>query len=378
MHTELDLFPLSERWKPNKLLIRDKQLNTLLDKCTRKFPENFWITGDRGLGKTLTAELFCQRIEGSYLITFRSHIFRETMRDFALTHGIIPRSTDHPITLMMKVFEKEGYDKIVIFMDDVDKLGRYLRRDFGVYLHDLYDRLQETYGDNFSINIITTRPYQESFKIIKGLAESRLKLKPLLFPRYSKKEIVTLLNQRLQYIEGLKVEQEAVETIGDIISRIGGDFRKALHITRNAILNSGNLTTSAVKEAWKLEKMNFWRNQILDLPYHAALLLGCIVEETVKQHGELKGEPPYFPAAWSHIKNRYRRRCMKFGVEPQNQKMLYYWLEQLWLKGWIDKFTLSKKHEFNYTGKRELYIRILEKLENLIPAMKEIDWSEPW
>jgi hypothetical protein len=58
--------------------------------------------------------------------------------------------------------------------------------------------------------------------------------------------------------------------------------------------------------------------------------------------------------------------------------MLYYWLEQLWLKKWIDKFTLSKRHEWNYTQTRGLYLRLLEKTSNLIPAINEIDWRTPW
>jgi len=378
--TPLNLFPLSEEWTPPKLLIRDRQLTQLFNNYNSPIKENFWISGQRGLGKTLTAKIFSKMTSNTFILECTNPSFKKNVMNFAMRHGIKPKAFDSVISLilepMIERLSSEG--KVTLFIDDIDRLGGgIVKRDFSTYLASLYDQLLSI-TDQFSIHIISTKPITFAEKSLSDWCMSRLKFKSLFFPRYSKNEIKQLLQQRLQYIDGLKVDDEAVDFIAEKISRIGGDFRKALEMTKTAIIETGKLDKRGVEKAWKKEKIGFWRNQIFDTPYHAALLLGCVVEETVKQHGELKGEPPYFPVAWSHIKNRYRRKCMKFGIEPQNQKMLYYWLEQLWLKGWIDKFTLSKKHEWNYTGKRELYIRILEKLENLVPAMKEIDWSEPW
>jgi Cdc6-like AAA superfamily ATPase len=378
MMDELTLFPLSENWIPNKLLIRDKQLNTLLENVDKPFPSNFWITGDKGLGKTLTVTILSQIRKDVFVIKCETQSFKETAKKFALSNNIIPKATESPLTTIMRTLEAQAKSKVAhVIFDDVDKLQRYFKRDFALYAQGLYDALL-TEGYKFSIHVITTLPFKTAEKIISSPAMSRLKFKPLLFPRYSKHEITTLLKQRLQFIEKLIVEEEAVEEIAEITSRIGGDFRKALEITRNAIVNKGALTLTAVKEAWEKEKTSFWKDQITNTPFQAAMLLACIVEETVKVHGEIKGDPPYFPVSWGCVKNRYRRRCQNFNVSPQNDKMLYYWLEQLWLNGWVEKFTLSKKHEWNYTHNKELYIRLNEKLSNLIPAIKEINWSEEW
>jgi Cdc6-like AAA superfamily ATPase len=374
----LALFPLSENWIPNKLLLRDAQLNTLLENLDKPFPSNFWITGDKGLGKTLTATILSQIREDVFIIKCETQSFKETAKKFAISNSVIPKALDAPLTTIIKTLEVKAKNKTAhIIFDDIDKLQRYFKRDFALYAQGLYDTLLSE-GYKFSIHVITTLPFKTAERVISSPAMSRLKFKPLLFPRYSKHEIATLLQQRLQFIDNLTVEETAVEEIAEITSRIGGDFRKALEITRNAIMNKGALTLTAVKESWEKEKTSFWKDQITNTPFQAAMLLGCIVEETVKVHGEIKDDPPYFPVSWSYVKNRYRKRCHDLNVSPQNDKMLYYWLEQLWLNGWIEKFTLSKRHEWNYTHNKELYIRLNEKLSNLIPAIKEINWSEEW
>jgi hypothetical protein len=275
--------------------------------------------------------------------------------------------------LMKRSKERSAF----IFFDDVDKLaGGTFRRDLGSYLHDLYDRLQSE-GFSFSINVVTTFPYERVDRVLSPPAMSRLRFRPLLFPRYTKQEIAILLRQRLDYIKGLEARPEAIELIADYISRIGGDFRKALEMTRNSI-SDGRITVESVERAWGEERELFWKDQIANLGYHEAALLGSIVEETVWLHKSRDAEPPYFPASWDAVKGRYRKRLKELGISPQDEKMLYYWLEQLWLKGWVEKFVLSKRHEWNYAKRRCLFVRLQEKLTNLVPAMQQIDWSNPW
>jgi Cdc6-like AAA superfamily ATPase len=373
----LDLYPLSENWIPNELLIRNKELQILNENSKDNFPQNLWIYGDKGLGKSLTTRIFSQMNQNVFVLNCTSQSFKDSVKRFCLSHNVIPRSDESPVTQLINVVANITPSELTICFDDVDKLGRYLKRDFGPYLHDLYDRLMEK-NIKFSINVITTADYEDVNKFLSSPAQSRLKFKPLKFHRYTSPEIITLLKQRLQYIHGVTFQEEAITLIAERISRIGGDFRKALEITRNALKLNGKLTTEAVESAWSAEKVSFWKSQIADLSYHMALLLACIVEETAKIHNSRDIEPPYFPVSWDAIKNRYRKRTSQLNVDPQSEKMLYYWLEQLWLKKWIDKFTLSKRHEWNYTQTRGLYLRLLEKTSNLIPAINEIDWRTPW
>ena len=377
----LNLFPLSDAWTPPKLLVRDNQLNILLSARDSDFPKNFWINGEKGLGKSLTAQIYCKMTKNSFILECKSKSFKENCRMFAMHHGVKPKSTSEPISLILETIEanlQEDGEPVTFFIDDIDRLEPLvIKRDLSTYLSSLYDLMPQI-SKRFSIHIITTKPFAYMEKNLSDWCISRLRFKSLTFPRYSKQEIEELLLQRLKYIENLQVQPEAVALIADKISRIGGDFRKALELTRNAIEAEGALTLSAVSKAWSDEKTQFWKGQITQLPYHAALLLGCIIEVTIRRHEGVKSEPPYFPVSWNEVKERYRVRCRDFGVSPQSDKMLYYWLEQLWLKKWIDKFTLSKRHEWNYRRQRGMFLRLLEKLDNLVPAYKQIDWSEPW
>jgi len=366
----INLFPLSDKWIPNELLVRDKQLKELLDNVGKS---NFWICGDKGLGKSLTAKIFTSMVDG-YLLAFTSQAFRDGVREFALKHGVVPKTREHPITTLMSVFKNKTKQVVIVF-DDVDKLGRYLRRDFSLYLHDLHDRMLEKF-ESFSIHVITTIPFNQINSILSPPAKSRLRFKPLIFPRYTKDEIIILLKQRLSFIPELKVEEEALEKIADFVSRIGGDFRKALEITRNSIKN-GELKTEYINEGLMVEKHGFWKERLLEMPYHEALLLASIVQETLKHKGEVD-EPPYLPVSWDVVKQTYLQACKQFEIKPHRDKMLYYWLEKLWLEQWIDKFTLSKSHEWNYLKKRGLFIRLKEKLENLVEPIKTIDWGKEW
>lgn len=371
----MSFFPLTDKWIPNELLVRDQQLNVLLENQKKEFSANYWICGDKGLGKTLTAKLFTCIVDGSLILNCTSQSFKDSVKTFALTHGIVPKTTESAVTTIMQIINKTQCKKPILFIDDVDKLKEYFKRDFTVYLHDLYDRMLDSY-DAFSIHIITTLPFNQMEKHLSPPAVSRLRFKPLTFPRYSKDEILALLKQRLDYINSVQIQEDALKLIGDKISRIGGDFRKALEITRNALIDN-KLTTETVENAWKTEKETFWKNQMLELPYHEALILACIIQETLTLKDNVT-KPPYLPVSWKQVKNSYIKHCQMLAIPPHREKMQYYWLEQLWLQRWIDKFTLSTKHEWNYTHERGLFIRLLEKLENLVEPIKAIDWTKTW
>lgn len=372
-------FSLSERWSPNHLLIRDKQLNTLLSNKVEN-PWNYWVTGERGAGKSLTSGIYATMNDGVYVIACSSRSFKDSVKNFALAHGEVPKTDDAPITIIMNVITKKKHSFVTIIFDDVDKLGQYFKRDFSPYIHDLYDRLLQT-NFAFAIHVVTVFPYNKIESFLSPPAVSRLKFKPLNFPRYSKEEVKILIQQRLDIIKAqvseLDVEDGAIELLGDAISRIGGDLRKALEITRNAIVNN-KITVEQVRSALQKEKSNWCKETILKLPYHAALIIGCIIEETLRINPNEVTNPPYLPIFWGAVKTKYINHCSQVLIKPQREKMLYYWLEQLWMRGWIDKFTLSKKHEWNYTHQRGIFVRLKEPLEYCQNAIKSISEETGW
>ena len=378
MSSEL-LYALSERWIPNELLVRNTQLNMLLENSKSKMPYNYWITGGSGSGKSLVAKIYNNMVHNSYLIVCSSKSFKETVKAFAFSQGIAPKSTENPVSTIMSVLSK-GENKeslsLSLIFDDVDKLERYFKRDFSSYLHDLYDRLLSA-DITFSINIVTNISFNQIDNCLSQPTISRLKFKSLNFRRYSKDEIVILLKQRLGYIKDVTVEENALAFIGEKISGIGGDFRQILDIAKESLKDSLSFSLENVKRAWIFEKEGFWKDRILELPYHQALILVCIVEETLAQNAEIKN-PPYLPVNWLCIKNRYQKHCKELNIQPLRPKMQYYWLEYLKLKEWVEKFVLPSNHEWNYMHQKSLHIRLTEKLENLEPPIEDIDWKTQW
>ncbi|MHA1631778.1 MAG: hypothetical protein ACTSXC_03070 [Candidatus Freyarchaeota archaeon] len=375
----LDLYPLTDGWVPPKLLVREKQLKRLLANYWSSYWSNFWIYGDRGLGKTLTAKIFSRIDENVFVIPMESESFKRNINNFALLQGIKPKLTGDPDSTLREVIESKasGEGGVTIIFDDVENLGRSFS-GFGIHLKALYDWLLD-HGYKFSIHCISKLSVDQAKKRVLDAAWSRLNFEPLVFPPYNKGEIVELLKQRLKYIDGLKWTDVALELIGEYVSEMGGDFRLALKITRKTVLDHGKIDYDAVSKTVEVFGSSFYLDEIMKMSFHKALILAAIVRETVNRHGGIPDkedwEYGYFPVSWDRVKGLYWTMCKQLGRKPQHQKMLYHWLEQLWKEGWVEKFTLAKRHEWNYVGKRSLFARLTADLKLLANAFKRVDWG---
>ncbi|RLG73599.1 MAG: hypothetical protein DRO14_06525 [Thermoprotei archaeon] len=384
----LNLYPLSENWRPPKLLARDKQLKVLLENRESQSPENFWIQGNRGLGKTLTATIFKEMTEDTFIITCSSSSFRRAVEEFALKNDVKPKVREDPSTIILRVIEEKAEgDKITIFFDDIDRLalGPTLTRDFGIHICNIYDRLLER-GYTFSIHLITTKDFKDARKYLDRSAESRLNLRPLIFPPYSEGEIKKLLMQRLEFIDDLEWSEEAVSYIAARVARDAegreGDMRLALEIARAAIKTFGKLTLEAAEKAWKDRETDYWVEILKEMPFGKALLLASIVWETLDRYEdeieELEEGEEYYPVSWSEVKKRWRSNAEAVGLGNVKDHRLRKWLDSLRESDLVEARTLPKTHEYNYTNMRELYITLKADLMKLFYATQKIDWSKRW
>jgi len=390
------LYPLAYSWMPPKLLIRDQELNKIINCIDADYPRNLWIYGGRGLGKSLTLKVFNSYAEDSGRIKpiyiECSELPSETIFKLASKLGIKSKKAESIASVLKHILDGEGVEKIVLIFDDLDRM-KYISRDFSPFIHVLCDELDEF---RFSLIFSSTLSYSKANEVFSSSALSRLQLKPLYFRPYTKQEVKTLLMQRLNYIDeiDISVDEDALDFICEKVSRIGGDFRKALDFMREALtLGKGKVTLSVVREIWRRMKTEFWVNQIRELPYHQALILACIVE-TVANHLAKEGllsidfstgdinakiDPPYLPVAWDEVKKLYLKRCMELGIQPYRSRMMYYALDNLSIKlGYIKKEILPANHELNYLKKKSLFIWLGEKIENLSLAMKQINWYDIW
>jgi Cdc6-like AAA superfamily ATPase len=382
----LDLFPLSDNWIPPKLLVRDAQLRALIENAELSYPMNFWIHGARGLGKTLTVTVFGRMKENVFYHPFQSKSIKDEIKKFCLRLGYVKRTYESEAEAVVRAMEKYGAPKeATIVFDDVDTLEENIRANLSIFLHGLWDTLTQE-GWKFSIHLISTHDLEWAHKKLDGPTLSRLGLRPLHFPPYTREEIKRLLLQRLEYIDGLEFTEPALEVIVDTVAEFGGDFREALRYVRAVVEKHGKLTFDTVAEGIIPMASSFFVDRIRDLSYPCALLLPSIAHLTFLRHSQVDGNirapedirGEVFPVSWDDVKNAYTQLCEKYGVPRQHNAMLYYWLEQLYLKEWIDKFTLAKRSEYNYKGRRCLFVRLKVPYPHLLEAIKRIDWENPW
>lgn len=389
----VDIYPLTDAWKPSKLLFRDEQLKNLIKKIEEKYTGNYWIYGPRGSGKTLTMEILEDKVNalgyGKVIrVLCQKSSVKRTIADMLLKLNVAPTGNIEVKSFNALRDLADKYNKIILIFDEIDAIGKFIRQYFSPYLHTLYDTVIKHIQLKFSVFLVSTLDYEKRNKYIIDTVESRYLFKPLFFNPYKKDEMKTLLKQRLEHIENLKWDEKAVDFICEKVSRqigVAGDFRKVLELTRRTIQQTGTFDFKAIEKVWIEDKTNFWANKIRSLSYHEALMLACIVVETKKVMEESKAvdEPPLIPVSWNKVKEIYENSCRKIRLEskdldPLSPKMQYYILEKLWRTGWIEKFVLSRYHDWNYIGKRSLFIRLNEKLENLESALKKINLYKPW
>jgi len=376
--SKLKLYPLSEGWIPPNLLIRDQQFNELLENIEKGYHHNYWIYGDRGLGKTLTATMLQRMKKNVFYHNFKTPRLREEIKGFLYALKVKKRTYEREYDAMLRGFENAGCDKeVTIIFDDIEELKQFIKRDFDVFLHGLWETLTRREW-KFSIHLISVRdPFWVEKKLSKPTL-SRLGLRPLVFPPYLRDEVRLLLEQRLNYIEGLEWDEGAILFISEAVADLGGDFREALRYARNVIEKTGKLTLEGVEPEYISLKGRFYVQRIKQLPYDCALMLAAIVIETARRHRSTDVKGMLFPASWDRIKDTYAQLCRKYGMPLPRKEMLYYWLEKLWFSDWVDKFTLARRHEWNYVGKRSLFIRLEPHLPEIIEAIRQIDWTERW
>ncbi|RLG58954.1 hypothetical protein DRN86_04975, partial [Candidatus Geothermarchaeota archaeon] len=359
-------------------------------------PRNYWIYGNRGLGKSLTASMFKEMTEDTFIITCNSPSFKKVVEEFAVRNGVRPRAREDPSLTILRVIEERAKgEKVTIFFDDIDRLalGPALSRDFGIHICNIYDRLLDR-GFRFSIHLITTKDFEEARKYLGPSAESRLNLRAMKFSPYSEEELKQLIIQRLKYIDDLEWSEEAVSYIATRVAKDAegreGDFRLALEITRSAIVNYAEeveegkvkLTQEAAEKAWKERETDYWVETLRGMPFGRALLLASIVWETLDRYEgeieELGEDEEYYPVSWSRVKKRWRSNAEAVGLGGIKDHRLRKWLDSLRESDLVEAKTLAKRDDYNYTNMRELYITLKADLMKLFYATQKIDWKKPW
>ena len=270
------VLPLRDDYKPPVLLFRDEQLRQMFQMTVEaRIPHNLWLQGEQGLGKTLTCQFFADEVEarglGKVFFLRCERSMRNAMMKLCERYRLnISKKFLSPSAIASAALEQTPDGLLAFVIDEPE--SSYSLKDVVSFAHTLYNTLVDE-SARFAIIFASRMLFIKAARILS--ADSRLKAYPISFAPYSEGQIRQILRQRLEIAlaEGA-YDPEALSILAKHIWRVGSDLREALKIMRRAVeIADARLTKDVMLESIEYGKNEWWRNQILDMPPHWALLL---------------------------------------------------------------------------------------------------------
>lgn len=363
--------PLSEDFKPPKLLHRDEQLQKMLWSTIESgIPENLWLEGGKGLGKTLTCKCFADEVEARGICkVFFLQCEKSMKRALESMCSIynLPVSTrgTSPSSVALAAHKIYRDVPILTFIIEEPESASSLP-NMGSFVHVLYNTLLNVRGRlRFNICFTSRLLYAVAEREFECEKDSRLGLKPIIFNTYGVPQIIDILKQRLDLMfddPDQAYEKGALYVIAKHVYRVGGDIREALKITKMAVdLATDKITQDIAEEAVERSKKEWWRNQLANLPGHEAFILYLAAEEALSsQDGTV---------LQANLVDKYIRRCEAMKVDRLDRRSVYYLLSDLTGKGFYE---VERIHAFGHPL-RLIFDKSTAK--RILEAGESFEWS---
>jgi len=323
--------PLSDDFKPPKLLFRDEQLREMLELCLHPLSCNIWVQGDKGLGKTLTARIFMDEIEAKgvgkcYYLEWERQL-NNTFKKFRDKYTLkIPDYMLAPSSIAQEIIsETDKNDLICIILDEPQKAHKWEYVDSVAY--ELYQSF--TGQRKLSLVFLSQIRYPVAEQKFSPDTRSRLRLKGILFPNYTADQIIEILKQRLNYmLDENQYDTRALAVLASHIRRIGSDIREALDILRKAIETAEDyLSAQVMKQAITWGKKRWWQTDLESLPPHWAYLLFL----TAKLHQQKQ------EVTQNEVMYEYLKTSNHLKFDPLAKRSIYHAFNKLNEKGYFDQ-----------------------------------------
>lgn len=216
--------PLTEVFIPTRLFHREGQIREL-ERCLKpvlnnRLPENVFLLGSTGTGKTIVARWILESYFGNRSVYINCWKYRSThdvLKEILLGLGKVIHGREKTSDLV-KMFEKDLKKKtIIVCLDEVDQL-----KESAI----LYILARNACG------LILISNHIHSLIALNSRIRSSLALTEIRFPDYKPEEIFDILKDRVQYSFRPRALKEELIRITAISSR--EDARVALETLRRA------------------------------------------------------------------------------------------------------------------------------------------------
>jgi cell division control protein 6 len=345
---------LSLSYVPGVLVCRGREEEYLARVLTRGVSENFLppmirVFGGTGSGKTVVVRSVLERFS-----RYRKDVFRffyvnlkECRTVFSAGNAVLSAICGRrvPVNLGLdrvfteiwsevRALKEEEKLFICLVLDEVDAI--FMDKHFDP--SDFFYRFlrQDTFLGDSDIKICLVAVTNNVGVLednLDGRVTSSMGCESLLFPPYSKEELIEILRHRLDdaFKPGV-VEDKVVENCALLVAVKSGDARKAIDLLRvsGEIANErkGKVTVDCVRAAWNRVEKDWVEEMLKTLPDFSALILGITAFLTLEKEKistrELYNE--YRSMNFSGIKTKLsERRVLDFVNDLETVGLISTW-----------------------------------------------------
>ncbi len=271
---------LKPEYLPDDILHRETEIRELVSILQpfvhSRSPENVFVFGPPGTGKTVTCryvlnqlEEYTSKVRGFYINCWeyntRYSIFSKIGEELGL---ILPRrglSADEVLYRIVDGYRHEGLNGMVIVLDEVDRL--FVNKDEGNVLYDLA-RATENIGVNISIIIISN--YRDFLINLDPRIRSSLMFKTIEFEPYSITALKDILRERshIAFRPGV-LDDDVIPLCAALGVKFGGDARVAL----TALWLAGREADREGSKHVTVNHVNRVKDQVFDFVLNTKIVL---------------------------------------------------------------------------------------------------------
>ena len=361
--------PLTEDWKPPKLLVREPKLTEIKENLDKS--RNVYLSGSSGTGKTLTVRTLFERLSEPDLVTLYGRTktsFYETTRNIFFEKEMpIGMNELQVITQLVNLS-----NRLIICYDDAFQVLRSGRRATSNlnFLKGIYDYAKRK--RDLQIILVATTTLPEFEKICPREVSRRFDFKEIQFPRYNADEIFTILKQRAKLV-WKNIDERALRFVAAKSARYpsDGDARLGISILANAwvVYPQEDLTHERITESWHREKIRYWMETFERLGGHAGLFLFLIAKIILTIPSKSTSSKIVQTGT---LNSHYEQICRANRIEPLYQQRRTYELERLEREQYINRETRYLGHR----GKQSDVTLLFDdtQTQNIVEAGNNIDW----
>ncbi len=337
---------LSPHYVPDHLPFREEQIkelaSTLFPVIKGRKPENVFIYGSVGTGKTAVAKYVIRELEefakkrgvdvlGVYVnnkvYNTSYKIFTKIMERIDPEKNLVGFSVSLIYDMILSHLNRTGA-RLVVILDEVDSVRNV--SDVIYMLNRANDMVES--GSLSLVGISNNPAFKDS---LSAPVRSTLCQKELVFPPYTAKELEVILRERAEeaFREGV-VEDSAVKMAAAYAAKQSGDARYALQL----LLRAGDIadergdekvTDEHVRLARKRVEEDMTLELISTLQEHKKILIYTLALLSLERKGmrKLVSSEPSINSGFLY--NEYRKMAESLGLEPVSDRWFRDYLNEL-------------------------------------------------